>query len=76
MQREVGNFEAEFKAALDEIWAQASEEGDALDASRDNGGWVERMAEKVKGAKINPLERVERKEISHAVKDWRVPLYE
>ena len=77
MQREVAEFETELKGALDEIWAQPSDEGDA-ETSLDvvTGGWAERMAEKAKSVKINPLDRVEKREISHADKDWRVPLYD
>ena len=74
MQREVGELETDLKAALDEIWAQPNDEGGVETALET--GWAERMAEKARSARINPLDRVEKKEISHAVKDWRVPLYD
>lgn len=77
MQHEVGDFEAEIKAALDEIWAEPSEEGDGLDASGETGiGWAERMAGKAKSAKDTALKRVGKGEISHTVRDWRVLLYD
>lgn len=77
MQSEVLDFEAEVKAALDEIWAQPHDQCDVEAVMDDsNGGWAERMADKAKTAKVNPLDRVEKREISYAVKDWKVPLYD
>ena len=76
MQHEIGDFEAEVKAALDEIWAEPSE-GDGLGTIEETGvGLAERMADMAKSAKDNALKRVEKGEISHTVRDWRILLYD
>ncbi|KAF8963616.1 IKI3 family-domain-containing protein [Flammula alnicola] len=71
LQRDVGEFESELKAALDEIWARppAEEEGDVV-----ADGWAARMAEVEKSKAVNPLDKVPKPDVSQA-KDWRVNLF-
>ncbi|KAF9529755.1 Elongator complex protein 1 [Crepidotus variabilis] len=86
LQNDVGNIEAELKAALDEIWTRAAdpEDGGTDDLVRagepmtpsTGEGWAARMAEKERIARVNPLDKVEKPEISHSTQDWKVPLYD
>ncbi|KDR75591.1 hypothetical protein GALMADRAFT_1330461 [Galerina marginata CBS 339.88] len=70
LQQDVGDFEGELKAALEEIWARPPPEDDG-EAIPD--GWAARMAEREKNKAVNPLDKVPRPEISQS-KDWRVNL--
>lgn len=78
LQRVVGDFETELRTTLEEIWARPITNDNGSDRSGDAipEGWAARMVANERSAGINPLDRVEQNEISHAVKDWRVPLYE
>ncbi|PPQ93843.1 hypothetical protein CVT25_013552 [Psilocybe cyanescens] len=70
LQREVGDFELELKAALEEIWA-CPPPADEEEAIPD--GWAARMAENEKNKAVNPLEKVPKPDVSRS-KDWRVNL--
>jgi elongator complex protein 1 len=83
LQRDVGVFEAELKVILEEVWASPTptqDEGVAENmgafGSTAMDGWAARMAEKERRAKTNPLDRVNRQDISYALKGWRFPLYD
>ena len=83
LQRVVSGFETQLRATLEEIWARPimNDGGSADNGSDKSGdaiteGWAARMAANERSAGINPLDKVEQNEISHAVKDWRIPLYE
>jgi len=67
LQNDLATFEAELKAALEEIWARPAENEGEPD------GWATRMAEVEKSRAINPLDKVPKPDVSQ-VKDWRVNL--
>ncbi|KAF9047491.1 pol II transcription elongation factor [Panaeolus papilionaceus] len=75
LQEEVDEFEAELKAAVEEIWAVQGAPGTAdeseLEPTVDT--WATRMAEREKKMKVNPLERVPKPTFSQG-KDWRVKM--
>lgn len=83
LQQDIGELEVELKAALDEMWLRSA---DGLDEGTENtlgesttpttDGWAARMAEKEKSARVNPLDKVEKPEISPVTRDWRLPLYD
>lgn len=76
LQRDVAAFETELKAALEEVWARPPPEGEDGEDAEPIEGWASRMAEKEKSARVNPLDKVMKPDISHATRDWRLPLYD
>jgi hypothetical protein len=68
---------------LEEVWARPTPThdesvGENMGAFGNTAkdGWAARMAEKERIAKTNPLDRVDKKDISYALKGWRFPLYD
>ncbi|CAA7260510.1 unnamed protein product [Cyclocybe aegerita] len=71
LQREVGEFEIELKAAVEEIWVRPEEESEAAVPE----GWAARIAETEKAKLANPLDKVPKPDAGQG-KDWRMNLYD
>ncbi|KAJ3499885.1 hypothetical protein NLJ89_g10033 [Agrocybe chaxingu] len=72
LQREVGEFEIELKAAVEEIWARPENEESEVAVPE---GWAARIAETEKAKLVNPLDKVPKPDAGQG-KDWRINLYD
>lgn len=69
---------------MEEVWARSVTTNDKSFAGNNIGvfgnstmdGWAARMAENERKAKADPMDRVDKKDISYVLKDWRFPLYD
>jgi len=68
LQDDLGKFEAELNAAVEEIWRKPTEP----DGDTGTKGWAARMEEKEKERQANPIEKVEKPGLNRT--DWRIQL--
>lgn len=74
LQREISDFETEFRVAVEDIWARpVTTDGDAEVPAPDT--WLTRMEEAEKRKQINPIDKVPKPDLSQG-KGWRMNLFD
>lgn len=73
LQKEISDFEAEFRVAVEDIWARPVTGGDAEVPAPDT--WLTRMEEAEKKKQINPIDKVSKPDLSQG-KGWRMNLFD
>lgn len=75
LQKEINDFEAEFRVAVEDIWARpvTTTDGDAEVPAPDT--WLTRMEEAEKKKQINPIDMVPKPDLSQG-KGWRMNLFD
>jgi elongator complex protein 1 len=72
LQKEISDFEAEFRVTVEDIWARPVTDGDAVVPAPDT--WQARM-EEAEEKKINPIDKVPKPDLSQG-KGWKMNLFD
>ena len=73
LQKEIGDFEAELRVAVEDIWARPVTDGDAEVSAPDT--WLARMQGAEERKQINPIDKVSKPDLSQG-KGWRMNLFD
>ncbi|KAF5365923.1 hypothetical protein D9758_006686 [Tetrapyrgos nigripes] len=76
MQQELADFETELSAAVEEIWAVPADRSGSASEAAPLDSWAARMEEAEKNRRINPIERVQKPELSADRESWKLKLFE
>jgi elongator complex protein 1 len=72
LQKEISDFEAEFRVTVEDIWVRPVTDGDAVVPAPDT--WQARM-EEAEEKKINPIDKVPKPDLSQG-KGWKMNLFD